>query len=105
MFGNVVNVQTLTQNYNDVVPHIYPLILHSDFDRETVRNELLSKGVPTGVHYMPNHELTKYSTANKCFPALDSVSRRLITLPIHPDLELDDVDFIADSILLATRPK
>ena len=47
-FGNVVNVQALTQNYDDVVPHIYPLILHSDFDRETVRNELLSKGVPTG---------------------------------------------------------
>ena len=54
---------------------------------------------------MPNHELTKYNTANKCFPALDGVSRRIITLPIHPDLELDDVDFIADSILLATRPK
>ena len=68
------------------------------------RNELAdflrTKGINTGVHYKPIHLYDCWRKLN-CKPFLPIVERewqKLLTLPLYPDLELEQVDYICDSI-------
>jgi len=48
-------VSIFKKNYDEIVPHIYPILINGKFDRGYVQNKLLESGIQTGVHYQPNH--------------------------------------------------
>lgn len=92
-------IQTLAHNYSAIVPHIYVVQIKSLVDRESLRAALLETGIQTGVHYRPNHMLTFYrDTATLPLPVVESVYPELLSLPLHPDLEDDDIDFICTQL-------
>lgn len=79
-----------------IVPHIFPVrILHER--KDAVREALAHEGIPTGVHYKPNHLLTyfaKPSTGPDAapLPVTEMLYDELLTLPLHPGLNTDDVE-------------
>lgn len=83
----------LPHDYAEVVPHIYPILLPDGTDRKVIRSRMLDAGIQTGVHYQPNHTLTffRYGEALP-LPVMDNIAPRLLSLPLHPDLSLSDVD-------------
>lgn len=85
-------VRTLSRDYGNIVPHIYPVRLRGVRDRKALQTELLKQGIQTGIHYQSNHDLSFYldSTALP-LPVTDAVFRELLTLPLHPDLTAQDV--------------
>jgi len=90
----------LPLNFKEVVPHIYPVILPSEVDRQLLREKLADLGVPTGVHYKPNHLYSFFSESIRTpLPVTERLYPRLLTLPLHPDLTYQDVDFISSVIL------
>ena len=88
-------IQTLPNDYSVVVPHIYVVRILGMKNRNLIMGQLLKLGIQTGVHYKPNHTLSLYkektSLPLKC---TDSLSEELLTLPLHPDLTLDDIEYV-----------
>lgn len=79
--------------HSDVVPHIFCVrILNGK--RDGLKSYLNGQGIPTGIHYKPNHLLTFYGGGNEKLPATELVYNEILTLPLHPDLEIVDIEEI-----------
>jgi dTDP-4-amino-4,6-dideoxygalactose transaminase len=70
--------------------------------REPLAAALKSQGVPTAIYYpKPLHRQTAYRgypAAGNGLPVSDRVADEVISLPMHPYLEPDEVDFISDIV-------
>jgi dTDP-4-amino-4,6-dideoxygalactose transaminase len=98
--AGIDDIVRLPHDYTEVVPHLYPILLPQGADRKTIRSRMLDAGIQTGVHYQPNHTLTFFHQSEALpLPILDKVSPRLLSLPLHPDLSLADVDFCVDKLM------
>jgi dTDP-4-amino-4,6-dideoxygalactose transaminase len=91
-------VTPLAQDYENVVPHIYVVRLARGIDRQLLRDQLLKRGIQTGIHYQPNHYLSLYSSANYSLPNIDEIYPTLLSLPLHPDLTKMDVETICNEL-------
>lgn len=88
-------VAPLAHNYEEVVPHIYPIRLTDGTVRTSLRQYLSDVGIQTGLHYQPNHCLSFFShSPNYELPVTDRVYPTLMTLPLHPDLSTEQIDLI-----------
>lgn len=83
-----IPVQRLDIDLDNVVSHIYPILVPNN-QRNALREFLMEHGIETGIHYKPNHLLTKY-TATNC-PNADYFGESLVSLPIHVGLTTDDI--------------
>ena len=93
--------------------HLYVIQLQLDqigIDRNEFICQLNQAGVGTSVHYTPLHMhpfyQERYGYCNETLPAATAAYRRIISLPIYPTLERDDVRYIADTIkrIVAENP-
>lgn len=92
-------IRLIDRDAHAVVPHIYVVRIAGMTNREAVRDELRALGVQTGVHYKPNHLLSLYRrTDHLPLPATDAVYPELLTLPLHPDLDDNDVQYVCDTL-------
>lgn len=99
LIDSLPNISYLDRNYNEIVPHIYVVIIDPSVDRNEIRKKMLEKGVETGVHYIPNHLLTYFKSKNtESFPGAKEFYNNSITLPLHPDLSYKKIQFIVDTI-------
>lgn len=91
---------SLPHDYTAVVPHIYPILLPEGTDRNVVRSRMLDAGIQTGVHYQPNHVLSYFGHGKTLpLPVTDNISPKLLSLPLHPDLSLADIDYCASKLI------
>jgi UDP-2-acetamido-2-deoxy-ribo-hexuluronate aminotransferase len=71
--------------------------------RDTLRERLSSRGVPTGVYYgKPLHvqqALAALGYGEGDLPTAESVSRRVLSLPIHGDLGREDQARVTEAVL------
>ena len=66
-------------------------------DRDRLAKELLKIGIPTSIHYpIPLHRQPAFSTSDSQLPFSEYVSSRILSLPMHPYLELIDQQRIVD---------
>jgi dTDP-4-amino-4,6-dideoxygalactose transaminase len=77
----------------NIIPHIFSLRVLND-KRTGLKEALEAANVPTGVHYKPNHLLTFYGGGKLKLPVTEKVYNEILTLPLHPELELSDVEEI-----------
>jgi dTDP-4-amino-4,6-dideoxygalactose transaminase len=82
---------------SDSAHHIFPVVLPHAEIREPVRERLNERGIQTSVHYPPVHLFSHYRSRypELALPMTEDVSRREMTLPLHPLLADDDVEEIA----------
>ena len=66
--------------------------------RDQLNIYLQQKGISTGVHYIPNNHYDMYRSFRGDTPTSDSVWKKLLTLPLFPDLKDEEVDFIIHEI-------
>jgi dTDP-4-amino-4,6-dideoxygalactose transaminase len=90
------SIELLNQDMETIVPHIFVIKL-KNVDRDKIREKLLTCGIQTGVHYMPNHLLSFYH--NCSLPVTEALFPRLLTLPLHPDIMEDDVDHVCEELI------
>ena len=81
--SNNKNIKVFKRNYNQINPHIYPVL---NMKNSTNKLFLFMKknNIEVGRHYFPNHLLKKFKS--KKLKITESVSKKIITLPIHGDL-------------------
>lgn len=92
-------VTPIIRNFDTVIPHIYVVRIEGLKDRKALQEQLLERGVESGVHYQPNHSLSFYrDNESPPLPVTESIYRELLTLPLHADLTAADVDFVCSSL-------
>jgi perosamine synthetase len=67
-------------------------------ERDRLNLYLQDKGISTGVHYIPNHHYRMYRDFMAKCPIADKLWKRLLTLPLYPDLSESDLGNIIKAV-------
>jgi dTDP-4-amino-4,6-dideoxygalactose transaminase len=82
-----------TDPQDEIIPHIAPVrVLHGR--RDMVKAALAEAGIPVGVHYKPNHLLSRYGGGTTSLPVTERLYGELMTLPLHPGLSENEIGHI-----------
>ena len=84
--------------------YIFPVLLDKGIDRDKVRATMLAAGVQTSIHYPPAHLFTHYRESAPELPVTEDVASRMITLPLYPQLEEQQVDLVCEALKAAIFP-
>jgi dTDP-4-amino-4,6-dideoxygalactose transaminase len=85
---------------------IYAILLPDEAARTRVQAHLKARGVPSAIYYpKPLHHQPAYRDHHDgtALPVSEDLSRRIMALPIHPDLTEQDVERICDAVAEALR--
>jgi perosamine synthetase len=108
--NNNIRIKGLTKPYKSAnvrhVYHQYVVRVEDDFpaSRESLMEYLQSKGIGAAVHYpkpiyeQPLYRELGYSKEKEHCPVSEDVSRRVLSLPVHPSLKEDDLEYIAAAL-------
>jgi dTDP-4-amino-4,6-dideoxygalactose transaminase len=83
----------------DAVPHIYVVRVANLKDRAKLRQDLLERGIETGVNYYPNHLLSLFGGGRTRLPVTERIFPELLSLPLHPDLTEEDVAYVFSELV------
>ena len=74
-----------------------------DADRDELMQHLLDKGIPCAIYYpIPLHAQKAYLDTRykeEDFPVTNQLVKEVISLPMHTELDDEQIQFIADSVL------
>ena len=88
--------------YSDHAFHQYTLILDG-VDRDGLNLYLAEQQVPSMIYYpVPGHKqkmFEQFNTASQEMPITDWLTERVISLPMHTELDEEQLDFIASNVL------
>ncbi len=88
-------VVSIPHDYKEVVPFLYAVCIQGGHDVPAIRARLHASGIQTGAQYEPNHNLTLFSGRDEPpLPVATDLYPKLLTLPFHPDLTVEDVEHI-----------
>ncbi len=94
IYSKEINLENKMPYNDDCSYHMYWIRVKN---RTKFIKKLESLGIETGVHYKPIHQMSYYRTKSK-LPVTDRIGKEIVTIPIHPNLNNDDVDYIVKSI-------
>ena len=77
--------------------HLYVIKVLPKF-RNKLIDHLAARGISTSVHYFPNHLYSVYKPYTRHLPITEDVYKRIITLPLFPDLTHSDVEMIINTV-------
>ncbi len=94
---------TLPAEFADVeaVYHLYVVRVESGI-RQKLQEHLRRNGISTGIHYpiaLPNLKAYSYLNHTEAdFPEATKASREILSLPMFPELQREQIEYIADKI-------
>ena len=91
---NVKEIEFLDFDYDKIISHIFVIKCKN---RDNLREYLLSNNIEVGIHYKPNHLLTKYRT-NTTLPITEKIYQEILTLPCHYDLTQKEQSFVIEKM-------
>lgn len=91
----------ITPKVREGCEHIFHQYTIRISDRDAAAQKLRNKGVGVGIHYpTPIHTQPLYKQLgyNESLPVAEAASREVLSLPVHPSLTKDDLNFIVDAV-------
>lgn len=89
-------------NYSSHIFHQYTLKIKNG-KRDGLKKHLESNGIPSMIYYPgPLHLQEAYSFlgyGENDFPVTSSLCKEVLSLPIHPDMEEDQIEYITSTVL------
>lgn len=89
-------------DYSRHVFHQYTLIL-DDVDRDGLKQHLADNKIPSMIYYpVPGHKqkmFEQFNVASQEMPVTDWLTERVISLPIHTELDSEQLEFISAKVL------
>ncbi len=100
LLSDVPSVTTpFESDFAESVYHLYVILVE---DRDGLQDFLNKKGVSTGLHYpRPLHLQKAYAHLGykeDSFPVTEKVSKRLLSLPMFPELKRTQIEYVVSSI-------
>ena len=96
LLKNNMNIKLIDMDYDNIVPHIFPILIQGGY-RDHLFDKLKEIGIQCGMHYKPNHLLTKYKTSYS-LPVTEKAYDQVLTLPLHPEITDESVNKICSLI-------
>ena len=93
-FQDIKAIELLQFDFDDVLPHIFVVKVQK---RNKLRNFLIKNNIECGIHYKPNHLLSKYRS--KDLLMTEKIYEEILTLPCHFDL----TDEEQNSVIIKVR--
>jgi UDP-4-amino-4-deoxy-L-arabinose-oxoglutarate aminotransferase len=85
--------------------HLYTILIDSDrtgLTRDEFREEMRKKNIGTGLHFLAVHDLSfyreRYRPAPKLLRNSEYVAARIVSLPLFPDMQEEDVIEVVEAI-------
>lgn len=80
----------------------YSILLESKEERDALQKFLKEKNIPSTISYPPIHLFSffreKYGYKEGDLPTTEEISKRILTLPFHPELTEEEIDYIVGNI-------
>lgn len=98
--GHLADVPVQRPVCPDEVIHVYHLYVVALDARDALQHHLMSHGIVAGIHYpVPNHEHGAFASARRApLRNTERLVRRILTLPMYPELPDDAVDRVCSAI-------
>ena len=72
-------------------------------DRAGLKEHLAANGIPSMIYYpVPGHKqkmFEQFNVASQNMPVTDDLTKRVFSLPIHTELDEEQLKFITDTVL------
>lgn len=94
---NNVRVSEIPESYFNVY-QLYTILANQ---RDELKDYLASKGIMTKIYFSPVHTTHFYQNVlgYKCkLPVTEELSRNVLTLPMHPCLSFDEINYVVNEI-------
>lgn len=82
--------------------HLFPILVTPSINRNGLMERLKDFGIQASVHYPPVHLFSLYRRRfgfrERMLPKTEEVSRREVTLPLHPRMKAEDVKWIVKKV-------
>lgn len=78
--------------------HAWHLFVLRCDDRDGLIAHLRQRGIATGVHYRPTHLYSAFEQYRTSLPVVEAEWLKLISLPLFPSLQDDEVDYIIEAV-------
>ncbi|MBK6936971.1 MAG: DegT/DnrJ/EryC1/StrS family aminotransferase [Chitinophagaceae bacterium] len=89
-------------DYSRHVFHQYTIVLN-DVDRDGLKQYLADNKIPSMIYYpVPGHKqkmFEQFNVASKPMPVTDWLTERVISLPVHTELDSEQLEFITSKVL------
>jgi UDP-2-acetamido-2-deoxy-ribo-hexuluronate aminotransferase len=93
--------------YSDHVFHQYTLLLENGKETSALRDRmktfLAEQGIPSMIYYpVPGHKqkmFEQFNVASRSMPVTDWLTERVISLPVHTELDIEQLEFITAKTL------
>ena len=66
-----------------MIPHIQPLRVLGGA-RDAVRAHMVEQGCQVGIHYKPNHLLSRFRQSLGELPVAERLGQEVMSIPLHP---------------------
>jgi dTDP-4-amino-4,6-dideoxygalactose transaminase len=90
-------------SYSGHVFHQYTLKLAPGIDRDGLVEFLAARGIPSMIYYpVPGHRqgmFASFGSADLQLPLTDALTNVVISLPIHTEMDSEQLKYIADALL------
>ena len=93
-YFNKINIESKMSFNEKCSYHLYWILVKN---RQRFREKLYKNGIETGTHYKPIHLMSMYKK-NISLPETESVGKKIVTIPIHPNLKKSEIKKIIDTI-------
>jgi len=92
--GHVREIEFLDYDFDEILPHIFVIKAQK---RDALREFLIAANIECGIHYKPNHLLSKYRSEYH-LPITEHIYDRVLTLPCHVDLTEEEQHYVIEKI-------
>lgn len=96
-------VNFFNRNYDNINPHIYVVRIPGLRDRDKLIKIMNEYKIQIGIHYYPNHLLSYYNNIKTTLRNSEILFQELVTLPLHPDLLVEDVKEVVTKLVRAIK--
>jgi perosamine synthetase len=78
---------------------MYTIRLPNKQIRDSLHDFLIKKRIFSKVYFEPIHQMSLYRKKNsEILPITEKISEQVLTLPMYPNMEKDEKDYLIDSI-------
>lgn len=100
LLQETTEVSLFDWDINDgMVPHVFVIRIIGMTSRENLRSSLLEEGIPTGIHYKPNHTLSLYKNLEAApLVNTDQIYPEILTLPMHIRLTATQINEVVNKL-------
>jgi UDP-4-amino-4,6-dideoxy-N-acetyl-beta-L-altrosamine transaminase len=82
--------------------HIYTVLLDESINRNEFFKYMRKNEVGVNVHYIPSYHFSYYRNNfnfnERDYPETEDVFNRIVTLPIHPEMKREDVEYVVNTL-------